>query len=66
MALCPKDFKPCCDDVCYGAGCILMGGMPMYQRCQGCGEYVAIDGSDNDDCVCEPDYEEFDEEELPS
>lgn len=36
-----------------------MGGMPMYEKCEGgCGNYVAIDGSDDDDCTCdrEDDY----------
>lgn len=54
MALCPKDWKPCCDDLCYGAGC-LRTGQPMYERCSGCGNYVAIDWSDDDDCTCDYD-----------
>lgn len=24
--ICPKDLKPCCDDLCYGGGCLAMGG----------------------------------------
>lgn len=49
MAICPKDLLPCIDDLCYGSGCMQLGGEPM----------VAVDGSDNDDCECDPeDYED--------
>lgn len=54
MSLCPKDFKPCYDDVCHGAGCIRIPGSPaMYELCSGCGNYVSDD--DHDDCTCDYD-----------
>lgn len=51
--LCPKDMKPCCDDLCYGGGCIDMGGAAMYKRCYGCGALVSDD--DMEECTCEDD-----------
>lgn len=57
--LCPIDFKPCCDDLCHGGGCINdPGRSEMYEPCGGCGNYVS--GSDKDDCTCEPDYDDYD------
>lgn len=53
--LCPKDMKPCCDDLCYGGACILTG-LAMYRRCFGCGALVSDD--DHDSCTCEPDYDD--------
>lgn len=52
---CPKDFRPCCDDLCYGGGCLAMEGAPMLQKCDGCGAFISEEDSDN--CTC--DYEEF-------
>ena len=50
--LCPKDMKPCIDDICYGGGCIAMDGAPMYYKCH-CGQYVSDD--DHADCCCDDD-----------
>jgi hypothetical protein len=58
MGICPKDFLPCCDDICRGGGCIRLQGMPMYTRCNGCNQPVAIDGSDDDMCTCPPDWDD--------
>lgn len=55
MGLCPKDFRPCCDDLCYGGGCIYTGEA-LYERCTGCGNLVSDD--DHDECTCE--YEDDD------
>jgi hypothetical protein len=33
MSICPKDFTPCCDDLCHGGGCLRMQGSPMLQVC---------------------------------
>ena len=52
--LCPKDFKPCCDDLCYGGGCLITGEA-MYERCGGCGALVSDD--DHENCTCD-DYED--------
>lgn len=58
--LCPKDLKPCMDDLCYGGGCICSGyeGMGMYYKCDGCGALISDD--DMDECECDPypDYEQ--------
>ena len=51
--LCPKDLKPCVDDLCRGSGCVLTGEA-LYEKCHGCGALVSED--DHDDCICE--YEE--------
>lgn len=52
MGYCPKDMKPCIDDLCHGGGCLEMEGAPMYYRCNGCGKLVSED--DTDLCECEP------------
>jgi hypothetical protein len=63
MAICPADMKPCCDDLCYGGGCMRLGGESMLERCAGgCGGLVATDGSDNHDCRCDP--VEYEDEEA--
>lgn len=49
---CPKDLKPCIDDLCYGGGCIAMDGEPMVFKCPGCGQFVSDE--DDEDCTCEP------------
>ena len=55
MALCPKDFQPCCDDLCRAGMSCFVTGMSMYKICHGgCGKYVAIDGTDSDNCTCDP------------
>jgi len=51
---CPKDLKPCIDDLCYGGGCIRMDGAPMYSRCDGCGALISED--DHEDCTCDNEY----------
>ena len=54
--LCPKDMKPCIDDLCYGGGCIECDGAPMYHLCDGCGQ--PISDEDFESCTCEPYYED--------
>jgi hypothetical protein len=39
--ICPKDYTPCMDDLCYGGGCIEMGGESMLAQCKGCGLFCA-------------------------
>lgn len=65
MAICPATFQGCIDDLCYGSGCLAMPGEPMLERCRGCGAYVAADGSDNENCECDPTESDWDEEEEP-
>ena len=50
--LCPKDFLPCCDDLCRGGGCIAMDGAELYWSCSGCGAIVSDEDMDN--CTCDP------------
>ncbi len=52
--VCPIDLKGCCDDLCYGGGCLRGGGAMVY-KCN-CGQYVSDD--DHSDCMCEPTYED--------
>ena len=65
MAICPATLQGCIDDLCYGGGCLKLNGEPMLKKCPGgCGQLVAIDGSDNSECECEPDYDrDYDDEE---
>ena len=57
MGYCPKDLKPCIDDLCHGGGCIECEGEALYYKCDGCGKLVSED--DNEMCECDPyEYEE--------
>ena len=56
--ICPKDMRVCCDDLCYGGGCLAMDGAPKLYKCDGCGAWISDD--DMMDCQCEPDYFEGD------
>ena len=60
--ICPKDFKPCCDDLCYGGGCILMDGAAMYEECPGCGKLISE--NDHDNCICEPDDYDYSDDDM--
>lgn len=52
--ICPKDGKPCCDDLCYGGGC-LYGGGPNFPLCPACGSTV----DDLGECpLCDDDTDE--------
>ena len=57
--LCPKNLAPCCDDLCYGGGCIEMNGAAMYERCGGCGALISDD--DVEECTCEDDRYDYGE-----
>lgn len=53
MAICPKDGKPCIDDLCYGGSCLQMPGIAPQVPCEGCGALIGIDGDDDlGDCTC--------------
>lgn len=58
MALCPIDGKGCCDDLCYGGGCI-RGGGGMLHFCHICEQYH--DDEDSFD-ECDGDYEDDEED----
>ena len=45
--ICPKDFKPCCDDLCGGGRC-LRTGHDTLERCHACGQIYSADI----DCDC--------------
>lgn len=51
--VCPKDLKPCCDDLCRGSGCLRLCGVEMVELCKGCGHpedpYFGL-------CTCDPEY----------
>lgn len=53
--ICPKDGKPCCDDLCYSGSCIY-GGRTM-ELCPECGKIVveAFSGLCYD---CEQEFED--------
>jgi hypothetical protein len=50
--LCPKDLRPCCDDLCRGGGCLITGE-ELYYFCTGCKH--PISDEDQGNCICEPD-----------
>lgn len=49
--LCPKDEKPCCDDLCYSGGCLLTG-TGMLESCGVCGGQVDTDMPELSTCEC--------------
>lgn len=53
MSICPKDLRPCCDDLCYSGGCIQMDGYPMLQQCHVCGGLVDEENPDLATCKCD-------------
>lgn len=63
MAICPATLKPCSDDICRGNHCLKLPSAPVLTRCNGCNQLVALDGSDNGACVCEPDYDDGKDDE---
>ncbi len=62
--ICPADLKPCIDDLCYGGGCLRMGGETMLSPCYVCGNLIPSDGSEPCDCDGEPEYEPEDDDET--
>lgn len=67
VAICPKDLKPCIDDLCRGTmQCFQLDGEPMLIECSGCRHLVAFDGSNTDCCDCEPEYGDCVEREWGS
>lgn len=64
--ICPKDLKPCCDDLCYGGGCLAMGGYPMLERCQFCKGLIDRENPDYGTCTCDPDGDEYGEGQCPT
>ena len=58
---CPKDLKGCCDDLCYGSGCMQMDGAPMLNACADCGKPVICeDGEDSGFMICDACYDSQD------
>jgi hypothetical protein len=65
MRVCPIDFKPCCDDICHGGGCLrTQGSEEMIEVCQFC--HIPIVDRE---CGCDPDgrnyYDEYYPENIP-
>ena len=63
MVYCPKDLKPCIDDLCYGGSCLLLPGECPLTKCDGCNQLIAIDGSFSDWCECEDEWDGWCEDE---
>ena len=55
MSVCPKDGKPCCDDLCYGGGCLQMGDYPMLRICDFCRGLIDDEVPDCGTCTCDDD-----------
>lgn len=58
MQVCPKDLKPCMDDICR-SGCLQCPGEDMIDihKCFTCGNQTS-DDPDFDDCTCITEYPE--------
>lgn len=61
--LCPKDYKPCCDDLCHGGGCLQMEGYQMLAQCSVCGGIQDSEIPECSTCTCED--EDYDEDYAP-
>ena len=59
--ICPKDNKPCCDDICYGSGCVQMDGYPMLKICDICHGTIDSEIPDCGTCTCDADDEFYDD-----
>ncbi len=53
--ICPKDFKPCIDDMCRGSDMCALGGGELISKCTACGG-LQCDFFDN--CTCDPWYQD--------
>jgi len=56
--LCPKDYKPCCDDLCHGGGCLRMNGYEMLVVCDVCKGIIDEEIPECGTCKCGEDYED--------
>lgn len=52
MSLCPANGRPCCDDLCYGGGCMKMDGYPMLERCDFCKGTINTELPECGTCTC--------------
>ena len=62
--VCPKDGRPCCDDLCHGSECLQMDGTPMLEICFVCNGTIDSESMDGSTCTCDPD-DDFIEGEAP-
>jgi len=53
--ICPKSGRGCCDDMCYGSGCLEMDGYPMLRICRSCGGTIDEEIPDCGTCSCDDD-----------
>lgn len=58
MMLCPKDYKPCCDDLCHGSGCLRMNGYAMLEVCDICHGIIDEEIPDCGTCTCGEDADD--------
>ena len=59
---CPKDGSACCDDLCYGSGCMQMDGYAMLVECDVCGGMIDEEIPDCSTCNCDADCEGWPDE----
>lgn len=52
---CPKDGKACMNDLCHGAGCLVMDGYAMLAVCDFCGGMIDEEIPDCGTCTCDGD-----------
>jgi hypothetical protein len=51
--VCPVDGKGCCDDLCYGGGCLRMEGYPMLVVCDFCHGLIDEEMPELSTCACD-------------
>lgn len=57
--ICPKDSKPCIDDICRGSGICGMTGLEMWDQCDRCHALYSYEFGV--ECECDRDYDDDDE-----
>jgi hypothetical protein len=53
--ICPRDGGACCDDTCYGSGCLEMDGYPMLSICDICKGTIDDEIPECGTCSCDDD-----------
>lgn len=60
--ICPKDGRPCPDDLCVGSGTCLQTGGITFDQCARC--HMTYSQEYGVECACESDYENFAEHDC--
>ena len=60
-SICPKDCKPCIDDLCRGSGTCMRTGTEMWEQCSICHQVYSEEYGV--ECACDPDDDYADDDD---